>query len=291
MKMPLLLVSLIVAAMPLHAEDDIAANERQAMSDCISFSQAQEIFRRTDYDRDGVLEFAQSLMGGKPAVPKGTPKTVFPQPNEQERAQIAELIQALGAPDYSARENAMMSLAQRGAKACAQLLDAQNTLRDAEVVFRSKLLLQQIQATLSPDSSPQKRCGLFRIVANNGAEHDISLLDRAIAEAECPIGTDPASVAAYKGYVFRILLQQGDAALGGARNYVVNGNMNLGYALLAFPQEYGKTGKKCFMISNQRAVVSRDFGDREKTDAFSKQCVEYNPALNDATGNVLWGTE
>ncbi|HYG74844.1 MAG TPA: DUF2950 family protein [Planctomycetota bacterium] len=286
-----LLFSLLSAAVIAVGADDIVKNETQAMAMCMAYSHAQEMFRRTDYDRDGVLEFAQTLMGGKPAAARKPNVEAMQKPAEAERVDIARLIGMLGAPDFAAREAASAGLLRFGVKAYAQLLEAQARIRDAEVVMRSKVLSQQIIESLSPEQKFELRCGLLRVVGNNGVEYDILLIQRELAEAECPLGTDPAGVTPFGGYLFRILTQQGAAALGGARSYLTGNNMNLGYALLAFPKDYGVTGKKCFIISNHRLIYSRDFGDKEKTDAFVKECIEFNPVQVDATDKAVWKPE
>jgi hypothetical protein len=64
----------------------------------------------------------------------------------------------------------------------------------------------------------------------------------------------------YHGYYFKILKGQGPAAPLGAMNYVVEGAMIGGFALVAAPAEYGVTGIKTFMVSNDGVVFQRDFG-------------------------------
>ena len=54
----------------------------------------------------------------------------------------------------------------------------------------------------------------------------------------------------YNGYYFKVLKGQGPAAPGGRYSYVINGRMVAGYALLAWPAEYGITGAKSFSVSN-----------------------------------------
>ena len=44
----------------------------------------------------------------------------------------------------------------------------------------------------------------------------------------------------YRGYYFRILTRQGKDAPGGAYNYVINGRMIAGFAMVAYPAEYGR---------------------------------------------------
>lgn len=64
----------------------------------------------------------------------------------------------------------------------------------------------------------------------------------------------------YHGYFFKILKGQGPAAPLGEMDYVVKGVMIGGFALLAAPAEYGETGVKTFMVSNDGVVYEKDFG-------------------------------
>jgi hypothetical protein len=64
----------------------------------------------------------------------------------------------------------------------------------------------------------------------------------------------------YHGYFFKLLKGQGPAAPLGEMDYVVKGVMIGGFALLAAPAEYGETGVKTFMVSNDGVVYEKDFG-------------------------------
>jgi hypothetical protein len=64
----------------------------------------------------------------------------------------------------------------------------------------------------------------------------------------------------YHGYYFRILTRQGAAAPGGAMDWVVDGRMIGGFAVLAWPASYGSTGWKSFMISHDGVVWETDLG-------------------------------
>jgi Protein of unknown function (DUF2950) len=86
---------------------------------------------------------------------------------------------------------------------------------------------------------------------------------------EGPIGEKIARVIAqgyandaepYHGYFFKILKGQGPAAPLGEMDYMVNGVMIGGFALLAAPAEYGETGVKTFMVSNDGVVYEKDLG-------------------------------
>jgi len=79
----------------------------------------------------------------------------------------------------------------------------------------------------------------------------------------------------YQGYVFHILTRQGSAAPNGKYNYVINGRMIAGFALVAYPIEYGKSGIMSFIISHQGKLYQKDLG--AKTPACVRCMDEYNP--------------
>jgi hypothetical protein len=81
--------------------------------------------------------------------------------------------------------------------------------------------------------------------------------------------------APYYGYYFRILTRQGDHVPGGRYSYVINGNMIAGFALVAFPAEYGNTGVMTFVVSHHGQIFQKDLGPR--TAEIVKAMLEYNP--------------
>jgi hypothetical protein len=86
-----------------------------------------------------------------------------------------------------------------------------------------------------------------------------------------------ATAQPYHGYFYKILKGQGPAAPLGEMNYVVEGAMIGGFALVAAPAEYGVTGLKTFMVSNDGVVYQKDFG-RATLNEFTK--IElFNPDL------------
>jgi hypothetical protein len=79
----------------------------------------------------------------------------------------------------------------------------------------------------------------------------------------------------FQGYYFKILTSQGPAAAGGARNYVVNGVMSGGFALVAWPAQYAATGVMTFMVNQDGIVVERDLGTG--TSVVAEKMTTYNP--------------
>lgn len=100
---------------------------------------------------------------------------------------------------------------------------------------------------------------------------DSSLLSASFANAE----GDPGRGLPFSGYCFKVLKRQGPSAIGGARSHVVNGNMTLGYALVAYPAEYGKTGRRTFMINNNGTIYMKDFGNETNTIVW--RMTEFDP--------------
>ncbi len=68
------------------------------------------------------------------------------------------------------------------------------------------------------------------------------------------------------------------SAEGGAQNYIVDGKMTRGFAILAVPVTYAETGIMTFMISREGVVYERDFGPDTAKIVASIQ--EYNPGEN-----------
>ena len=64
----------------------------------------------------------------------------------------------------------------------------------------------------------------------------------------------------YFGYKFRILKRQGDNVAGGAYDYLINGNMIGGFALIAWPAKYAQTGVSTFVVNQAGVVYEKDFG-------------------------------
>ncbi|WP_125469882.1 DUF2950 family protein, partial [Caballeronia telluris] len=65
---------------------------------------------------------------------------------------------------------------------------------------------------------------------------------------------------AYHGYHYRILTRQGKSAPGGAYSYVINGRMIAGFAIVAFPAEYGTSGVMTFIVNNNGVIYQKDRG-------------------------------
>ncbi len=112
-------------------------------------------------------------------------------------------------------------------------------------------------------------------ILSSAGKHDGLYWPSAPGEPESPIGDFMARAAAdgyeidgsdvepepYLGYYYRVLQKQGPSAPGGALDYMANGEMVAGHALLAFPADYGESGVMSFMVGEAGIVYEADLGD------------------------------
>ena len=121
-------------------------------------------------------------------------------------------------------------------------------------------------------SSPGSRDGLYWQVGEGEEESPLGpLLARAGQEGYGAEG----SLSPFYGYYYKILKEQGEHATGGPYSYVVKEKMILGFALLAYPAEYGNSGVMTFMVNQEGIIFEKDLG--EKTRSLAEAITAYNP--------------
>ena len=117
-------------------------------------------------------------------------------------------------------------------------------------------------------STPGKHDGLYWESAPGEAQSPLgSLVAAAAAEGYGKQGSHP--LAPYHGYYYRLLTRQGPAARGGAYDYVENGRLVGGFAVLAYPARYSASGVMTFIANQDGAVYQKDLG-RGTTAAVAK---------------------
>jgi len=122
-------------------------------------------------------------------------------------------------------------------------------------------------------SAPGQKDGLYWEGASDKAEGPIA----ALVEAASKEGYRPSEGGApvYRGYVYKILTAQGSLASGGAREYIVNGRMTEGFALVAFPARYGVSGIMTFLVNQDGVIYQKDLG--AKTVEAGRQMTRFDP--------------
>ena len=124
-------------------------------------------------------------------------------------------------------------------------------------------------------SDPGKQNGLYWPTERNQPRSPLGdLVAQAAAEGR-QTGTDHGQASPFHGYHFKILTAQGAAAPGGAKSYVVNGEMSSGFALVAWPAQYDATGVMTFLVNQDGIVYEADLGP--KTAAVAGALTAYNP--------------
>ena len=136
-------------------------------------------------------------------------------------------------------------------------------------------------------STPDTHDGLYWPAKNPGDE--ISPLGPLIAQARDEgyhrrTGLLTGEQSPYHGYYFRILTRQGAHAPGGKYNYIINGHMIGGFALIAWPAEWGNTGVMTFMVNQRGKVFQKDLGPKTASRAKSITTYDPDPTWSPAVG-------
>jgi hypothetical protein len=108
-------------------------------------------------------------------------------------------------------------------------------------------------------SRPGKMDGLYWPASQSSEE---SPLGELVAQATGEGYSLDGGQTPFHGYYFKILKRQGPAAPGGAMDYVVRGNMIGGFALVAYPADYGNSGVMTFLVNHRGEVYEKDLGGR-----------------------------
>ena len=134
---------------------------------------------------------------------------------------------------------------------CLALVDAQHEYfatrpdDDKTAHYASKLL-----------SDPGKRDGLYWQSQDND-----SPVGPAIAQAASEgYNFQTGKAVPFHGYYYKMLTKQGALAKGGNRDYMVNGKLTRGFALVAWPAAYANSGVMTFMVNESGIVYQKDLG-------------------------------
>jgi hypothetical protein len=124
-------------------------------------------------------------------------------------------------------------------------------------------------------SEPGKENGLYWPVVRGQKRSPLGELVAQAAPREGASGTNAQNPSSFHGYYFTILTEQGPAAPGAAKSYIVNGEMSGGFALVAWPAQYDVTGVMTFIVGRDGIVYQKDLGPR--TESAAKSITRYNP--------------
>jgi hypothetical protein len=154
-------------------------------------------------------------------------------------------------------------------------IEVLNAMKDAQAEYFSQLhdgsTAHAYAQKLVSDNGKQN--GLYWKAGDGQAESPLDAL-AAYASNE---GYSSASQGQqpYHGYFFRVITKQGPQAQGGAKDYIVNGEMTGGFAILAYPAEYANSGVMSFVINQDGNVFEKDLG--ANTSEAAKTITSYDP--------------
>jgi hypothetical protein len=140
-----------------------------------------------------------------------------------------------------------------------------------------------VEAQLEYASADRDRKGVLKYAQNIASSpgkldglYSGDATDNLVTKAFAAAAADGVSKAEpYHGYYFRVLKAQGPAATGGAMDYIVKGNMIGGFALVAWPAEYGVSGVQTFIINHEGVLYGKDLG--MNSAALARQMTRFNP--------------
>jgi hypothetical protein len=127
-------------------------------------------------------------------------------------------------------------------------------------------------------SRPGKKDGLYWPTAESEQPSPLGELAAQASAEGYKAGKGPIP---FHGYYYRILTRQGAGAPGGAYDYLVKGKMKGGFALIAFPAEYGNSGIMTFMVNHDGSVLEKDLGS--KTAKLARRIDSFAPDQTWAT--------
>lgn len=123
-------------------------------------------------------------------------------------------------------------------------------------------------------SRPGRKDGLYWPASGAGDESPLGELAAKATTQGYRVGGERSRVP-FHGYYYKILTRQGPAAPGGAVDYVVRDKMIGGFALVAWPADYGNSGVMTFVVNHDGMVFQKDLGPR--TQSIASQMRSYNP--------------
>lgn len=139
-------------------------------------------------------------------------------------------------------------------------------------------------------SDPAKKNGLYWLETEGNPVSPLGPLLVAAESKGYDMSENDEEPDPFYGYYYRILDAQGKNAGGGAYEYVINGKMIGGFALIAYPADYGASGIMTFMVNHEEVVYQRDLG--EQTEKTVQEIKLFDPdetwSKVDAVATYLW---
>jgi hypothetical protein len=214
-------------------------------------------------EKYGVMHRWRRLAGGAQMLVVGADNFSFPIPLKKNAGGQWFFDTAAGKDEVLSRRIGRNELA---------IIEVCRAIADAQAAYFSKVhdgeTIKHYAAKFISDPGTQD--GLYWESPQGQPESPLGPL-AAFASAE-GYSVKPDAHKAFHGYYFRMIHGQTDKAPGGAKDYMVGGKMVGGFALVAYPAEYGNSGVMTFIIDQDAVLLQKDLGKTttETATAMSK---------------------
>ncbi|WP_374088951.1 DUF2950 domain-containing protein [Methylomicrobium lacus] len=111
-------------------------------------------------------------------------------------------------------------------------------------------------------SEPGKFDGLYWETAPDQPESPLGPLFAEAKVEGYKVKGSAESATPFHGYLYKILTRQGSNVPGGKYDYIINGNMIAGFALVAFPAVYGSSGIMTFVVNHRGKIYQKNLGPK-----------------------------
>ena len=169
-----------------------------------------------------------------------------------------------------------------------KILDRRVGRNELNVIEVCRAYVEAQREYASVDRLGDGRHEYARHFESTAGRHDGLYWEPAPGQEESPLGplvvkaraegyTDESGIrpAPYHGYFYKILTRQGARAPGGAKDYLVDGHMTGGFALVAFPARWGDSGIMTFIVNQDGIVFEKNLGP--DTESAARAIDEYDP--------------
>jgi len=161
---------------------------------------------------------------------------------------------------------------------CLAIVDAQREY--AAMDHNKDGVLEYAQKVIS---DPGEKNGLYWETHDNEPPSPLGpLIADAVGEGYGAAKNDGSQRRPFHGYYFKLLKSQGPNAPGGIRDYMTNGRLTEGFAVVAWPAEYGNSGVMTFLVSHLGVVYETNLGRR--TESVANSMIAFDP-------DSRWGLE
>lgn len=257
--------------------DALATNDQGAMKHVLG-SDFQQFIPTQNIGQEDIYDYLGAWAKGHRVVPDDTPvagkASAHLEVGDSGWTLPIPIVQSGKGWHFDPREGATEILTRRiGRNERAAMLtslayvDAQNDYRQLMQHYAQRFV-----------STPGTHDGLYWPVASGEAESPLGPLAETM-----PHNAKITPKEGYHGYHFRILTAQGPHASGGARSYLENGELSGGFALIAWPAQYGKTGVMSFIVNQDGQVYQKNLGPDSAQAAAALKSFDPDPSWQRTT--------